>query len=120
MEIRPCINNIELNCIFLKLDEEEKTVYTPEKSTYLIIFFINKKSGPNQGYKFINLGVEVIRFKNDSEIVLCDLFDDESLKKNIKYLKSQLEKRAILIVIAGGDGSVSKTIDLLLKFEVDI
>jgi hypothetical protein len=49
MEIRPCINNIELNCIFLKLDEEEKTVYTPEKSTYLIIFFINKKSGPNQG-----------------------------------------------------------------------
>jgi hypothetical protein len=42
------------------------------------------------------------------------------LKKNIKYLKSQLEKRAILIVIAGGDGSVSKTIDLLLKFEVDI
>jgi hypothetical protein len=39
----------QLKTQYVELDEEEKTVYTPEKSTYLIIFFINKKSGPNQG-----------------------------------------------------------------------
>lgn len=89
----------------------------------ILFFFINTKSGTEQGKNIINMGVKKVEFTDNLKCTayIYEIYDQQNFMTGIETLKNELRRISLIrVIIGGGDGSVLTFIDKLYSNNVDI